>query len=47
MPAHTETRTFQNGLHRVPVPGFGVDLEPLAELAVIAKPIVRQFVRFR
>jgi hypothetical protein len=42
-----ENRRQEAASHGSALFGFGVDLEPLADLGVIAKPIVRQFVLFR
>lgn len=41
-----ENRRQEAASHGSALFGFGLDLEPLADLGVIAKPIVRQFVLF-
>jgi DNA N-6-adenine-methyltransferase (Dam) len=42
-----ENRRQEAASHGSALFGFGVDLTPLTDLGVIAKPIVRQFVLFR
>jgi hypothetical protein len=41
-----ENRRQEAASHGSVLFGFGVDLEPLADLGVIAKPIVRQLIPF-
>jgi hypothetical protein len=42
-----ESRRQEAASHGSALFGFGVDPEPLAELGVIAKPVVQQLVLFR